>query len=115
MYELGPEPHLPYDPEPKIRTSFPALDFLPRLAGWFRLKVMRSCVRGTRIHCRSASRYLLRRSRLCIGMTGFVDQVWAPELRGRGMLWVVLWGVALRREGVRESRKLIARRGESSK
>ena len=25
-------------------------------------------------------------------MTGFAgDRVWVPELRGRGMLWVVLW------------------------
>ena len=58
---------------------------------------MRTCVQGARIYCRGASR-LLRWSGLRVGLTGFVaNRVWVPELRGRGMLWVVLWGVALRR------------------
>ena len=48
-------------------------------------------------------------------MTGFAgDRVWVPELRGRGRLWEVLWGVALRRQGVRESRRLIVHSGENA-
>ena len=35
---------------------------------------------------------------LCIGVTVFAgDRVWVPELRGRSMLWAVLWGIALKR------------------
>ena len=51
---------------------------------------MRTCVRSARMYCSSPSRYLLRRSRLCAELTSFVgNRVWAPEVKGRGLLWVV--------------------------
>ena len=40
--------------------------------------------------------------------------MWVPEMRGRDMLWVVLWGVALGCYGVRESRKLSVRSGKNA-
>ena len=56
---------------------------------------MRIYVRGARFCCRSPSRYLLRRSRLCPELTGLAgDRMWAPEMRGRSVLWVVLLDVA---------------------
>ena len=52
---------------------------------------------------------------LCPQVTGFVgDRVWVPEMRGRDMLWVVLWDVALGRYGVHGSRKLSVRTGENA-
>ena len=40
--------------------------------------------------------------------------MWAPDVRRRGVLWVVLWGVALRCSGVRESRTLSVCSGENA-
>ena len=57
---------------------------------------MRTCVRGARICCVTPSRYLLRRSTLYLELASFVGtRVWAPALRCRGVVWMVLWGVAL--------------------
>ena len=57
---------------------------------------MRACVRCARIYSRSLSRYLLERPRPYLALTSFVrNRVWAPEAGCRGVLWVVLWGVAL--------------------
>ena len=54
-----------------------------------------TCVRDARICCRTPSRDLLRRSRLCPELTNFAgNRVWAPEVGCRGVVWVVLWGVA---------------------
>ena len=57
---------------------------------------MRTCVRGARICCGPPSGYLLRRSSLRPELPSFAGtRVWAPEAGFRGVLWVVLWGVAL--------------------
>ena len=54
-------------------------------------------------------------ARLCPELTGFAGgRVWVPEMRSRGMLWVLLWSVALGCQGVRESRKLSVRRRENA-
>ena len=48
-------------------------------------------------------------------MAGFAgDRVCVPGLRGRAMLREVLWGVALRRQGVRESRRLVVHSVENA-
>ena len=57
---------------------------------------MRACVRCARLYCKTPSGCLLGWSKLYRELTGFVgNRVWTPEVGCRGVLWVVLRGVAL--------------------